>query len=227
MIPGMTRKARSLWSRLQRGLYRRAEEVLICRELTVHTPPAVRLSFRPIEPGLSGGLIEIARRNDDPAFDLRLACYLAAGYRGLAAMDGDRMVGYVWWVHAGAAPAASHPHVRRFGISLGPADIYMFDLMIDAACRGRGYAAEMLSRFHQQVYEAGVRRVWATVRAANTPARRLYRAAGYVDVATFTSRCFFNRFLRMDGRWFRPSTARELCSFDWRELRPRTGNQAG
>lgn len=207
---------------LSRPIYRGGEEILISRTLPTPGGPQAseKLQAEAIEPRHAPDLAQIGRRNDDPGASSRILHYLAQGYQGFAAVRDRSVIGYVWFADHALSPERTHPHLARFGVSLLPGEVYLFDLLIDRAFRGQGLASRFLALVQARLGERGCRRIHAVVRASNRPARALYRSLGWVDGPQFRFHCLLGCLMWMDGRYFVRNRPGSAAGFDWREVRP-------
>ncbi len=111
---------------------------------------------------------------------------------GFVAMEGGRVVGFVYYATAPRAGDAPHPDLEWLGIELGPTDVYTFDIFIPAALRGRGML--MLRLMYERLHALGFRRARGYVYAWRTPALFSYRATGWREVGRIREH-------RFAGRW--------------------------
>jgi GNAT superfamily N-acetyltransferase len=138
-----------------------------------------RLQIADLGPASLPELAELGRRTCTTRADGRFAANLERRYHGYIASEAGRPAGYYWWHDASACP---HPHLARLGIRLGPGDVYGFDFFLAEEHRGEGRAVEFLHAVETRLRDAGHRRLWGYVAAANAPARWLYAARGYETV---------------------------------------------
>jgi|SRR6185437_11569672 len=90
------------------------------------------------------------------------------GMRLFAITDGEARIGWLW---LGASPS-------------DPAAGFVFDIMIDADARGRGYGRATMLAAEQLFRSQGKTRVALTVAGGNDTARGLYESLGYLPTST-------------------------------------------
>ena len=85
-------------------------------------------------------------------------------------------VGWVW-----VAPAPPFVPGDRAAVR------WLAQITVEESQRGRGVGRQLLATLEELLAEAGVRELWLRVFDWNLPARRLYQAAGYAEVARFAT----------------------------------------
>jgi ribosomal protein S18 acetylase RimI-like enzyme len=86
----------------------------------------------------------------------------------VAENDAGTRVGYLW-----------------FGPRLGDPDpdvAWLYDIFVEEAARGRGFGRAMMERLEVAARELGHHRIELNVFGDNVPAKRLYEAAGYLEM---------------------------------------------
>ena len=78
-------------------------------------------------------------------------------------------VGYLWF---GPRDGDADPEVA-----------WLYDIFVELAARGRGFGRAMMERLEVAARDTGHRRIELNVFGDNVPAKRLYAAAGYVEMA--------------------------------------------
>lgn len=63
----------------------------------------------------------------------------------------------------------------------GQVDIYLGELVVDAACEGKGVGRELVEAVVEHAARAGVERITLETGAANTQARRFYASLGFAE----------------------------------------------
>jgi len=157
--------------------------VVLLKPLDEIAVPARRGAVRlePIERRHLPALAALNRERGDLEGDARFAADLDAGYRGFAGYRGDELIACYWWADATMPP---HRDMRRLGlgISLGPRDVYGFDLYVHKQHRAGGTANDILYQVERALYERGATRLWGWVVAENRSARWTYGARGYLPM---------------------------------------------
>lgn len=118
-------------------------------------------------PDAFGSTLEAEAGHSDAAWQSRIAAALACGKdHVLLAVDGDRACGLLWCKLPVAEP--------------GMADLYQ--MWLAPGSRGRGAGRALLEAALDWARAAGARRARLGVTVADSPAMRLYRAAGFCAV---------------------------------------------
>ena len=146
---------------------------LLIREAEAGDEPMLRESLialqeyeRTLEPRLRPGA-EIA---DEYWRRLRAKCTEQGGATFIAQADGE-IAGYVTVL----------ARVPYEGLDDPPGEYaYVSDLYVSPQFRGRGCARALLARAEQHARARGAREIRIGALASNTPARELYRSAGFV-----------------------------------------------
>ncbi|PLX82015.1 MAG: hypothetical protein C0617_15255 [Desulfuromonas sp.] len=122
----------------------------------------------------------------------RAASYFRRGYRTVAMIRNGKVVGDLWYVSRDAARTPEiHPHVKWFGIDLGPDEVYMFDMHVVADERGEGLATYFMGSVLHHLQKRNVRKAYGYFAAHNTPALWVHRLVGFRELSRFTVRRFF------------------------------------
>lgn len=172
------------------------------------------LTVRPLQAQDVPGILAVSRANatHDRASPHWVRYSLGRGFGALVALVGAELVGYLWFVRGSdvvrgpanrrVATAVEHPHVVRYRIDLADDQAYMYDLVIAPAWRGRGLGRAMLRETEEQFILLGVNYVVAAVDARNAIARRMYRAAGWTELASLRGVRIARVLLRMEHGWY-------------------------
>jgi len=113
-------------------------------------------------------LAYLASRRDLDAF----GALLAAGRIGVVAWRGGRAVGYAWMAERLAAD------VTRCPIPLPEEAVYLWDLYVLPAERGRGIGSALAAERLAIARELGYREGWRMIAPRNLPSLRTLRAGG-------------------------------------------------
>jgi GNAT superfamily N-acetyltransferase len=122
--------------------------------------PPPGLDLRPL------GAAELVAYCRDPGLDLREAMIREATQRGdlcLGALDGDALVGYVWFAYAIA------PHVDGIWVKVPPRTVYRFKAFVMPSHRGRGIAAALYGVADPVVGKPGLDAVVDCIAVQNMP----------------------------------------------------------
>lgn len=181
-------------------VFRRREDVLLCKELTEQTgeAPLGRLEAVPVRKEHLKDLVQfIHDHHQDVAQSLRMIddC-LRHGYEGRLALLDGKIIGYRWWV----THTMKHPQLDLYRVSLQPDEVLAFGLYIARAFRVQGYAGEFLAITQQKLLESGYKRLYNAVAVSNAPARRLYESFGSKEMKRCTSLIFFSFLVVSGGR---------------------------
>ena len=117
-------------------------------------------------------LAYLASRRDLDAF----RALLAAGRIGVVAWRGGRAVGYAWMAERLAAD------VTRCPIPLPEEAVYLWDLYVLPAERGRGIGSALAAERLAIARELGYREGWRMIAPRNLPSLRTLRAGGSTRV---------------------------------------------
>jgi GNAT superfamily N-acetyltransferase len=145
--------------------------------------------------------------------------YLDNGYHALMAEVDGEIVGHIWWHDDSVARRSVHPHLIRYGLELGPGQVWGFDLYLLPDHRGRGASNDYFALFRAHLRQRGYTRVYGHVDASNTPAVWLHKLQGYRKVKAVEAQLYGHAVLRCEGRFYLrnpPLGARQ--SFDFRTL---------
>lgn len=211
------------YRRASARIVRRYSDIVMSKDLAegADASPGTRLQFRVFEGGDPAVLDRIAAAGHLDSHDLqRLRIYVRRGYPALFAEADGRIVGYMWWVDARFSMGErAHPHLARYGISLGPREAYAFDFFLEPGCRGGGNANAFLSTFDQHLRSRGFERIWGFVASENKPARWLYSLCGWRPQKVVNSleiaRCLL---FSQTGVFVRNSRRRKVPSHDYRRV---------
>ena len=113
-------------------------------------------------------LAYLASRRDLDAF----RALLAAGRIGVVAWRGGRAIGYAWMAERLA------PDVTRCPIPLPEEAVYLWDLYVLPAERGRGIGSALAAERLAIARELGYREAWRMIAPRNLPSLRTLRAGG-------------------------------------------------
>ncbi len=91
----------------------------------------------------------------------------------LIAQEGDQPVGFALFFH-------------NFSTFLGKANLYLEDLYVDPACRGKGYGKAMLACLAKVAVERGCERLDWWCLDWNEPSIRFYRSLGAKPMSDWT-----------------------------------------
>ena len=122
--------------------------------------PPPGLDLRPL------GQAELLAYSRDPGLDLREAMIREALQRGdrcLGALDGNALVGYVWFAYGIA------PHVEGIWVKVPPRAVYRFKAFVRPSHRGRGIAAALYGVADPLVGRPGLDTVVDCVAVQNLP----------------------------------------------------------
>lgn len=211
------------WRRISARVLRHHSDIVMCKDLVESdaAAPGTLLQHRAFEGGDPAILDRIdAARHLDPDDRERQRIFALRGYPVIFAEFEARIVGFIWWVDARfASGERAHPHLARYGISLGPREAYAFDFYLEPASRGGGNANAFLSAFDQHLKSRGFERLWGFVASDNKPARWLYSLCGWRPHHTVQSleiaRCLL---FSQTGLFVRNYSRRKLPSHDFRRV---------
>jgi hypothetical protein len=180
--------------------YRYEDDIVLVKTLTDTAAAPDHTSFR-IEIATDEhlhALVRFAQGCCRGRLTSRFGERMAAGAQAFLGFMDDEIIGYYWWVDTGGASAAV-PLFSRYGIELGPQDVYGFDLFVAPGHRG-GTAARFLASVESRLNALGYRRVWGYVASSNRPARWLFSAAGHQVVGRVRSQVLLSRVFRLEGK---------------------------
>jgi ribosomal protein S18 acetylase RimI-like enzyme len=137
-------------------------DAFVREEIANFADEQIRDAGRPREEALARAGAELL-----PVLERELAEARDRGHDVWSAVDADGVtVGWLW-----VRPGDDDP---------GSAFIYQ--LTVAEAFRRKGYGRAMLAALEARLVQDGIEEVMLHVNVANTPARRLYAAAGYEDL---------------------------------------------
>ncbi len=140
--------------------------LLIVREFIRDDTAAVRLFIRTHNVHADYGL-------------KRFAYNISHGYRAVLATTHDgEIVGYGWL----SDQTQSHPAQRLHGITLGPRELYVFDLFVAPPFRKSTMALEFLIRAQHLGRERNFDRIVSTILESNRRSIRLHHLAGFREI---------------------------------------------
>lgn len=133
-------------------------------------------------------LSELNRRRGRPGVDRRFERYVAEGFHGFVAFNGEELVGYYWWVDRDAKTL--FPDLRKLGlgIELGEDEVYGSDFFLLEEHRGGGFSADILFKIERALRDRGYVRLWGAIDPSNRPARWIYSTRGYRPMWTVRQR---------------------------------------
>ena len=175
-----------------RALYKEEEFVPVEKDLNSLPPlkpPKEELRLVEINPDTFSSLqLEYSLRSRRK----RAEYYFERGYRGLAMVHGEEVVGDVWYASCAYSQIPEiHPHVKWFGLNLCENEIYMFDMHIDSPQRGGGLATFFLNSCLHHLHSKGYQKAFGCFDPQNTPALWVHRLMGYREFPHFIVRRFF------------------------------------
>ncbi|OEU51930.1 MAG: hypothetical protein BA871_16205 [Desulfuromonadales bacterium C00003096] len=131
----------------------------------------------------------------------RAEIYFRRGYRVLALVSDETVVGDLWYVSRSTALTPGiHPDLQRLNIDLGDNEVYMFDMHVSSQQRGGGLATHLLSSALHHLHDRGYSRAWGYYSAYNIPALWVHRLIGYKEFPHYILRRFFvYRTVRVKG----------------------------
>ena len=131
----------------------------------------------------------------------RARLFLDRGYRSILLVDGDRVLGDVWFADPRYSRVdGAHPHARWFGFDLTHA-AYMFDMHVDTSKRSQGLSTLFWATTLHRMKDRGYDRVYGYFDADNTPALWVHRLLGYEELPRFRIQRYvlFERAVPMAG----------------------------
>ena len=183
-------------------------------------PPSPRHRGRILEADRAG-VLRLCQQSEELRH-ARTKClsYLDNRYRGLLAEVDGRLVGHVWSCDPALHPEDAHPHLGRYGITLGRGEVWGFDLYLMPEYRGGGLSNEFFALFRRSLRESGYVRVYGSVEADNLPAVWLHKVQGYEHVKTLHGTLYCGVLLKSGGRLFLKNPSFGVRQkFDFRALR--------
>lgn len=125
---------------------------------------------------------------------------LDLGYKGFVLVNGDEVMGDVWYVeNANGLEGKIHPDLAWLDIQLGPQDVYMFDMFLRKEHRGGGTARLLLIGALTQLREKGFRRAYGYYISQNIPALWIHRTMGYEELSRIEVKRTLGRYRRVGG----------------------------
>ena len=159
-------------------------------------PPSAGWTFRE---ATEAETLVFARR---VGFETKIASYLSRGDRCFMAFDDDNPIGMIWWVDGMEVARRGHAQVERFGIALGPEDVYSYDLYLLPSERGGGAATAYFAAFEADLARRGYANVFGWVDERNREARWLYALRRLEAERIVTSHVVLRRFRLTEGHAF-------------------------
>lgn len=179
-------------SALRFSLYKREEAVPVMKDLATLHPVKDPGGALPkiIELGpenfASQGLHYPLRSRHE-----RVERYFRLGYRSYAMVRDGVVIGDLWYVTRGTSDHEPlHPHLRWFGIDLGPDEVYMFDMQVNQEERGNSLTTWFLTSVLHRLRDSGHARAYGYFAAHNVPALWVHRLVGYKEMPHFVVRRF-------------------------------------
>jgi hypothetical protein len=128
---------------------------------------------------------------------LKAAHYLDKGYRGFALVNGNEVIGDIWYA---AAPAAENgtipPDVKWLGIRCKDCYAYTFDMYVNPAKRGGAMAALLQLGALHELKKMGFDRAFGYFWSNNIPALWIHRTLKWSEHARIKmTRFFFIKFV--------------------------------
>jgi hypothetical protein len=165
------------------AIYRSHVELVFESDLRAPIPesPASRLAVREFVRDDATAVQQFIRQHNVHAdYGLKRFTYnISHGYRAVLAttLDGE-IVGYGWL----GDKTQSHPAQRLHGITLGPRELYVFDLFVAPPFRKSTMALEFLIRAQHLGRERNFDRVVSTILESNRRSIRLHHLAGFREI---------------------------------------------
>jgi GNAT superfamily N-acetyltransferase len=184
---------KGFWSACRMTLYKFEEAVPVEKDLT---------TLRPVKapPGQPPQLVDLGPENfraldlhyPQPSRKERAERNFRLGYRSLAMVRDKEVLGDLWYVTRSTAQSERiHPHVQWFRLELGPQDIYMFDMHVNAKERGSALATWFLGSVLHALRDRGMARAYGYFDAHNVPALWVHRLIGYRELSHHIVRRYF------------------------------------
>lgn len=102
--------------------------------------------------------------------------YLRKGYRGVALVDGNDVIGDIWYASAATQRrGAVHPDLKWLGIKCGDNAAYAFDMYLPPARRGKNMANMLQNGALHEIKKNGYSRALGYFWADNLPALWVHR----------------------------------------------------
>jgi GNAT superfamily N-acetyltransferase len=127
------------------------------------------------------------------------ASRLASGPGAVLGYLDDELIGFLWWADAEAMPRVEPLLNVRFGIRLGPRDVYAFGLFVTPEHRADGTSTWFLAGAEAQLARLGYARLLGYVLRANRAARWLFAITGHQSLGPLESSVVLSRLLRVNG----------------------------
>ena len=134
-------------------------------------PEEERVTLRPVDRDtwrdVAGLRVAAAQRDwvAEPAYYLALCCYGSAGWRPLAVLAGERVVGFLMWA-----------------VDPDDGSCWLGGLLVDRERQGKGYGKRAVRTAVAMLAESGSHSGFAlSYRPDNVVARRLYAGLGFVE----------------------------------------------
>ncbi len=172
---------RSVVKNLVAVVYRKWEELILCKELT-NTPDKVALKGWQIKGLNHDNQQELYTflKKYHPSKPLKvIENYIRNGYHVFLGYRNDQLIGYMWWHDATTNKSLQHPILQRYHLQLQPDEVYMFDYFIPRVLRRNGNSSHFLLATYDYLLAKGYHKAWGGVTTTNLPARFIYQLHGW------------------------------------------------
>lgn len=219
MLKKLSQKFKSLYYHC---VYQQFEEVVFKKDLQLENYQLKNNNVRAVEANREQIDAFLAAHSRLKKYRSRARNYFDNNFRATMALLNDQPIGYVWWTDAQTeSPECLHPHVHRYGLSLGNEDVYGFDLKILPEHQGNNIASDFFYLYRRQLADLGYTTLWGSAEKHNLAAMWLHRMHRHEPVRTITSRKFLGRFLYTDsdqGHWYLKNGMLGRHRYDFRYL---------
>jgi hypothetical protein len=119
--------------------------------------------------------------------------YFARGYRGIALVKDNQIIGDIWYVCASPGKATTeHPDLKWLGIRCNPNEVYAFDMFIYPQNRGDNLATVLQNGAFHEIRKAGFLKVFGYYWANYLPALWVHRMVKWKNIRRVTVSRFFS-----------------------------------
>jgi GNAT superfamily N-acetyltransferase len=195
-------------SRARRAIYLGHDDILIVSRALPADPPPTRGRRLRVAPATMRDVPAMATlfagydgadMTDGELADL-FATRMRAGPGAVLGYHDDELFAFLWWADAESMPRVEPLLNVRYGVRLGPRDVYGFGLFVVPGERGAGLSTWFLSSAEAELKQLGYDRLLGYVLRANRPARWAFAITGHESFGPFTSDVVLSRLLRLNGR---------------------------
>lgn len=132
----------------------------------------------------SGPYLSALRRERGDLSRAKALRYLESGFRGVAAVEGGRVIGAVWSVTRDESRLPwVHGDLRRLRVGLEAGEAYMFDMYIEPEHRGMALSTSLFRAAYAGLRARGFLKAKGYYAVNNLPALWMHRVLGYREVA--------------------------------------------